>query len=227
MGLVKNLIITVAIVALILLLRAQAAETETVMVTINVPLDTSPEEVQKVLTVLEQTKTNVTFFVPGTWNHTEMIPDNHEISCYTNTGARLAQLKGENLSKEIRNCTGVGFRAPNMDAGNASYQIINEEFAYDSSVYHRYEWFWENPRNLTQVPITSVLMMPLDSSIGTRVLGDFFFSLARKSQEETVVIALHVDDLQEHLLDFEFLIRDYQERANVTTIEDWLKSSSE
>jgi len=225
MGLVKNILITTAIIALILFLRAQAADTETVMLTINVPMETSAEELEAVLTVLEKTDANATFFVPGEYNHTALIPERHEVSCYTNSESRLAPLKGENLSSELRNCTGVGFRAPHMDVGNASYQIIREEFAYDSSVYHRYEWFWQEPKGLEQIPITSVLMLPLDSSLSINFIGDFFFTLARKSQQETVVIALGAQDLQEHLLDFEFLIRHYQEESKITTIGDWLLSS--
>jgi len=225
MGLVKNILIAGAIIGLILFLRAQAADNENVMITINVPMDTTPEELEKVLGVLEKTNASATFFVPGNYNHTSLIPNNHEISCYTNSESRLAQLKGENLSREILNCIGVGFRAPNMDVGNASYQLIREHFAYDSSVYHRYTWFWQEPKGLEQVPITSVLMLPLDSSLSINVIGDFFFTLARKSQQENVVIALTVQDLQEHMLYFEFLIRHYQENSNLTTVGDWISSS--
>ena len=221
MGIGKGIIIIAAVLALFVLLRAQA-NVDTVMITINVGPNATQEDLEPVLRVLEYTNASATFFVPGSLNLS--IPDLHERSCYTNTHVRLAQI--QDPASEILDCPGVGFRAPYMDVGNSSYQYIRREFAYDSSVYHRYTWFWENPRGLEQVPITTVLVFPLDSNFMMPFIGDWFFTLAQRSHSDEVVIALHLDDLEEHLLEFEFLIRHYQQEADLMTIGGWLESSS-
>ena len=205
------------IVLVIVLLRAQAS-VDTVMITINVGPNTTQADLEPVLRVLDYTNASVTFFVPGNMNLT--IPEMHERSCYTNNYVRLAPL--EDPQAEIVGCEGVGFRAPHMDVGNSSYQYIAQEFAYDSSVYHRYTWFWENPEDLVQVPITTVLVFPLDSEFMMPFMGDWFFTLAQRAHSDEIVIALYLDDLEEHLLEFEFLIRHYQQEAELTTIGNWL-----
>jgi len=239
---IKNVFIIVTVILLIWFLRAQFVDVEQAMITVNVPGNSSLEELVEVLDVFSDRNVTGTFFIPGGWvvEHAEIlhrVAAEHELACYTYGEKRLTPLAGEELAHEIIDCkyafenvTGkevIGFRAPANDVGINSYPLINEHYVYDSSVYSRYEWFWEEqPADLVEVPVTSVLVMPLDDWFGISVfrMNDLFFWLAKKVKQEPVVIAVTIGTVNEHLLDLEYLLAYYQqEGVNMTTIRNWVQ----
>lgn len=239
---VKNALIIIAIILIIWFFRAQFVNVEHTMITVNVPVNSSVEDVEAVMDVFTARDASGTFFVPGVW--AEINPDlirriaaEHELACYTYSERRLAPLNGSALARELdcsgfENLTGtpvIGFRAPANDIGKESYPLLAERYTYDSSLYRRYEWFWPEQTAVLEVPVTSVLLLPLDDWFGINVLhlGDFYYWVAKKAKQEPVVIAVTIGTVNEHLLELEYLIASYQaDGANVTTIRDWLNATS-
>lgn len=234
---IKNILIGLAVVLFVWFLYAQTQDVERVFLTVNVPLNTTNEELEPLLLMLEEHNYSATFFVSGLWvqsheNITRRLAQGNEIGCYSYSQKRLAPLTNEELRAEITQCANVfeernisvkGFRAPNHDVGKKSYEIIKESFMYDASLYRRYEWFWENPQKqgLVEVPTTSMLLWPLDYRFGADTLGDVFFTLIRRVKQTDIVLTFDAKESSDVILDIEYLLLYYEkEGAMMHTISE-------
>lgn len=237
----RLLLILVLVAALVILIRANTIPVERMVLTIDVPNTTDPAAVDNLLDLLAQKDASATFFVTGNWafahpETTLRIAEEGDIGCYTMTGARLALLDEERVKDEVVRCdetlenlTGrnvEGFRAPGNEISDKVYAAMDGRFLYDSSTYQRYSWFWERPpSDLIEVQTSSVLFLPLHDRLGlvTLPLGDFFFYLARKARQSTVIIRLSADLTDEYRLDVAYLIDYYREwGVPVTSIAEWM-----
>lgn len=235
----KKGVLILALGLLIWFLVSQAQAVEQVALTINVANDSEPSAVIDLLEVLDRQEVSATFFLVGEWaqqheNLTRRIAQKHEIGCHTMSEARLAQLNESGLTKEIIECKEVlenisgslivGFRAPSNDVNKKSFALIAQEYKYDSSLYRRYEWFWEKPpAELVEIPVSSLLLLPLEDTYGIRWfrLGDSFFWLTRRAKQDTIVIAVTPKTIHEYLLDLEFLLAHYErEGASLITLQE-------
>ncbi|MBR9702669.1 polysaccharide deacetylase family protein, partial [Candidatus Woesearchaeota archaeon] len=136
---IRWLIVIALVVVGIALLVSIATDVETVLLTINVNGETSPEQVNKILDIIDEQDVSATFFIPAAWAEnnpelTETIAAIHEVACFTYSEARLAPLGNDSLEKEIVGCkekleeitnkTIIGFRAPARDLSGDAMLLV-------------------------------------------------------------------------------------------------------
>ncbi|MBR9703374.1 polysaccharide deacetylase family protein [Candidatus Woesearchaeota archaeon] len=240
-------IIIIAVIAVgIALLSSLATDVETVLLTINVNGETSPEQMNKILDILDEQEATATFFIPAAWaeNNPELaetIAALHEVACFTYSEARLAPLSNESLEKEIVACkeklesltnkSVIGFRSPTRDLGGDALLLVAKHYTYDSSTFRKYEWFWEPyPPILLSMPTSSVLLLPADDRWGTTKLhlGDTYYWFLRRAKQKELTLTFSTDILNNYLLDFEYVLAYYKnEGAEITSIETHLEKNLE
>lgn len=239
--------IVIAIVVIgIALLSSLATDVKTVLLTINVNGEASPEQVNTILNILDEQGVSATFFIPAAWAETnpeltETIAALHEVACFTYSEARLAPLSNESLEKEIVGCKEkleeitnksiIGFRAPARDLSGDALLLVAKHYTYDSSTLRPYEWFWEHyPPILLPMPTSSILLLPADDRWGTTKLhlGDTYYWFLRRAKQEELTLAFSTDILDSYLLDFEYLLADFRnEGAEITSIQSILEKKAE
>jgi len=231
----------VLLVVLIWFLVSVGEQPQRLIVTVTLDNATTAEQIDMLLELLDKNGATATFFTPSGW--AEENPETlakmatHELACTTDR--RLALAETETVNEEVAACDDIlenltgrkveGFKAKRNEISLDVYNAMDGRYLYSSSTYGRFGWFWEPaPPGIIEVPVTTVLLLPLDDRLGTQTLplGDFFFYMARKARQETVVISLSADLAAGRALDVEYLLASYREKGVlITSIGDWTGSS--
>lgn len=213
----------ITIVALILLAVYFSAPVERVLLSFDVSNTTTAEEIDYVVSILEERGATATFFVSGYFAlENEALLRNlsttYEIGCRGMTGSRLPELNQTEMEWEILECKHVvenitnksvlGFRAPQTLIDERAFATLHDAgFLYDTSSFENLGWF-SPPPTIAEVSLSSWGFIPLS---WYKPLGDMGYFLMKWDKDNEMVFGFSPKHVNAHRGAFEYLLESYDE----------------
>lgn len=230
------------IICLIIVVSLYFAKTpKQVLLSFDVEEVNTPEQVNFILEELSAVNASATFFVQGNFalenpDLIKKISKKYEISSHTMTHPRLQKINESQVKWELTeskkvlmnmtNKTIKGFRAPYNGLNKETMTLIKNNYEYDASMFKGYSWFFPPiPNGLKEVPISTMLFIPMEDVIFTYYLkmGDFGYFLMSNKRKETISIDFHPQHIWEHKLAFKYLLEKYNSQgAKFMSHEEYL-----
>ncbi len=227
----KTLFILILLVSAVLIFYFNlSAQYDSVSISLNIDANETPEDVERVVGILDQRNITSTLFVTEKFavKNPELVEEtskNHEVACRgltgTNTLPKANATEKEQIiircKEEVERITGEsveGFRAPSHNIDKESFEIVEKHYSYDATLFENYEWFYPEP-SLPEAETSTLFFYPFTDTVGLSYLelGFFYFDLVKLEKSRKVSLTFHPSTLKEYDLEFSQLMDFYIDRG--------------